>query len=165
MVERRKTKMKKISLGCKLAIGIVISIAVLGGCRGTPDQQPEPAPQPVAPKPAAPKPLPLKGEVTIDKPVISPAAVSPGGTIRQELKYSLSAERIGKLKVLEVIVVTGKDLKMELSRKETEKVQDDQVSTFQFKVPKGLPPGDYQLITTISAGKKSKSATGSFRVK
>jgi hypothetical protein len=146
---------KKLPLNRKSAIVLLVVVMVLAGCTRSAQKTDVPIEQPVV----------TKNEIILEKPALSPSAVSPGGTLRQELKYFVSAEKTGKLKVLEVITISGKDLKMELSRKESERVRGDQISTFQFKVPKGLPPGEYRLITTISVGKMSRNATGSFRVK
>jgi hypothetical protein len=66
---------------------------------------------------------------------------------------------------LEVIVISGEGLKIELARKKLERTQGNQVSTFQFKTPKQLPPGEYQLITTVTYGKESGKTIGRLRVK
>jgi hypothetical protein len=97
--------------------------------------------------------------------VIHPPVVSAGETVRQELKYSISAPKTGNLNILEVIVISGEGLKIELTRKKLERTQGNQFSTFQFKTPKGLPPGEYQLITTVTYGKESGKTTGRLRVK
>ena len=80
-------------------------------------------------------------------------------------KRLMTAPKMGNLNVLEVIVISGEGLKIELSRKKLERAQGNQVSTFQFKTPKGLPPGEYQLITTVTYGKESRKTTSRLRVK
>jgi hypothetical protein len=153
---RESDKDNGIELSCsqKLTIALIIIAMALVGCTRH-DQKPDPVVEPVV----------MKDEINLGKPAISPSVVSVGASLRQELKYSVFAKKMGKLKVSEVIVVSGKALKMELSRKESEIEQGEHVSTFQFKVPKGLPTGDYQLITTIAFGRENKNTTGSFRVK
>jgi hypothetical protein len=111
------------------------------------------------------KPDAKKDGIVFAKPVINPPVVSAGETFRQELKYSISAPKTGNLNILEVIVISGEGLKLELARKRLERTQGNQVSTFQFKTPKGLPPGEYQLITTVTYGKESGKTIGRLRVK
>ncbi|HNZ10898.1 MAG TPA: hypothetical protein P5249_04590 [Smithellaceae bacterium] len=81
------------------------------------------------------------------------------------MNYSISAEKTGKIRFTEVIVVSGKAINMELSRKVLEKGNGNHVSSFQFKIPNGLPPGEYRLITNLIYGKSSRKATGRFTVK
>ena len=106
-----------------------------------------------------------KDGIIFGKPVINPSVISAGETVRQELKYSISVPETGNLNILEVIVISGGGLKRALSRKKLERAQGNQTSTFQFKTPKGLPPGEYQLITSVTYGKESGKTTGRLRVK
>jgi hypothetical protein len=106
-----------------------------------------------------------KDDLILEKPVLKPAVASAGGTVHQELKYSLFSVKKGKLKITEVIVLSGKGLKLELSKKVLERMPGDHVSTFQFTLPRDLPSGDYQLITSVSFGKERKNKTVRFRVK
>jgi hypothetical protein len=91
--------------------------------------------------------------------------VSAGGTVRQELKYSISIPKTWNLRILEVIVISGGGLKIELSRKKPESAQKNQVSTFRFKTPKGRPLGKYQPITSVTYGKESGRTPGRLHVK
>jgi hypothetical protein len=183
---------KTFSFGRKIAIGFIVVAVILSGCskaskkaddpweggkkeelRETQDESSrktdttvkkdesthkKPVPQPAADT------VVKKDAIILARPVLSPAAASAGGTVRQELKYSVFSVKTGTIKITEVIVLSGNGLQMELSKKVLEKMQGDNSSIFQFILPKDLPPGQYKLITSISFGKERKTATGSFRV-
>lgn len=158
MQESDKDRKMKASLRQRLAVSVFVLVVALAGC-------PAPAPKPDPVVPPVPPPVVQKDRIMVKKLLISPSAVSAGGTLRREVKYSVSTAKSGKLRFTEVIVISGKAINMELSRKELEKGKGDHVSSFQFKVPEGLPPGEYQLITNFTLGKSSRKATGRFRVK
>lgn len=174
---------EKLSLSRKLAMILLIAAIALFGCTRS-VQKSDPISKPAAEKPVqkseplskpdvkpvqkpgpASKPDAKKDGIILGKPVINPPVVSAGETVRQQLKYSVTAPETGNLNILEVIVISGEGLKIELARKKLEKAQGNQVSTFQFRTPKGLPPGDYQLITTVTYGKESRKTIGPLRVK
>lgn len=162
MQESDKDKKMKTSLRQILTTCFIMLAVALAGCPA-PVQKPDPVVSPSAPPVV--RPIIQKDKITVKKLAIIPLALSAGGTLRRELKYSVSAAKAGKIRFTEVIVISGKEINMELSRKELEKGKGDHVSSFQFKVPEGLPPGEYQLITNFMFGKNSRKATGRFRVK
>ncbi len=106
-----------------------------------------------------------KNRIILGKPVTNPPVVSAGETVRLELKYSISAAKTENLHILEGIVISRKGFKIEPARKKLERTQANQVSTSRFKAPKGLPPGEYELITTATYGKESGKTTGPLGVK
>lgn len=158
MQESDKDKKMKTSLRQILTTGFIMLAVALAGC-------PAPAPKPDHVVTPAPQPVVQKDMIFVKKLLISPSVVSAGETLRRELSYSVSAEKTGKIRITEVIVISGKEINMELSRKVLEKGRGNHVSSFQFKVPEGLPAGEYRLITNLIFGKDSRKATGRFRVK
>ncbi|MHB8137329.1 MAG: hypothetical protein ACYDGO_02955 [Smithellaceae bacterium] len=148
----------KTSLRQILTTGFIMLVVALAGC-------PAPAPKPDPVVTHAPPPVVQKDMISVKKLLISPSSVSAGETLRRELRYSVSMEKAGKLRFTEVIVISGRDMNMELSRKVLEKGRGNHVSSFQFKIPEGLPAGEYRLITNLIFGKDSRKATGRFRVK
>jgi hypothetical protein len=107
----------------------------------------------------------LRDELIVEKPVLSADQVSPGGQLNQETRYVvLSPDRKKLFKVLEVTVLSGPGILIELSRKETEKSQGTHVSTLQLTIPNDLPLGLYTLVTTISTPEQSFKRTVTFQV-
>jgi hypothetical protein len=107
----------------------------------------------------------IRDELIVEKPILSADQVSPEGQLSQEVTYTLlSPDKDKVFKVLEVTVLSGPGILIELSRKETERTQGAHVSTLQLTMPKDLPTGDYSLITTISTPEQSFKQTGAFRV-
>ncbi|HOQ40586.1 MAG TPA: hypothetical protein PK178_00455 [Smithellaceae bacterium] len=158
MQKSGKVKRMKVSLRRMLTAGCILLAVGLAGC-------PAPAPKPDPIAPPVPPPVVQKDRIFVKKLSISPSAVSAGETLNRQLNYSISAEKTGKIRFTEVIVVSGKAINMELSRKVLEKGNGNHVSSFQFKIPNGLPPGEYRLITNLIYGKSSRKATGRFTVK
>ncbi len=107
----------------------------------------------------------LKDELIIEPPLITPNVVSPGTKIKQELQYTLLAPQKGKnFKISETVILSGSEMQIELSKKESDKAQGIHVSTLQFVIPKDLTPGDYKIVTTISTGTQKKVVIGSFKL-
>jgi hypothetical protein len=90
---------------------------------------------PISIKAYVSKPDAKKNGIILGKPVTNPPAVSAGETVRQELKYSISAAKTENPHILEVIVISGKGFKIKLARKKLERTQANQVSTFRFNTP------------------------------
>lgn len=108
----------------------------------------------------------LRDEIFLDQPQVSPASVARGGTLKQEMRYSiLSPDADKSFTVTEVIVLTGEGLQLELSREGKERAQGTHVSGFQFTLPRDIMPGDYQLTTSVITGRESRSTAAKFRVK
>ncbi|MDD4357299.1 MAG: hypothetical protein PHN98_08620 [Smithellaceae bacterium] len=153
-----KDKKLRTSLRQRLAFGLIILVVGLAGC-------PVPSPKPDPVKPAVPPPVVQQDKISVKKLSISPSVVSPGETLRRELRYYVSPEKTGRIRFTEVIIISGKAVNMELSRKVLEKGRGNHVSSFQFKIPNGLPSGEYRLITSLIFGKARRKATGRFKVK
>jgi hypothetical protein len=108
----------------------------------------------------------VRDEVFVEPPTISPNIVSAGDTIIQTTQFAvLSPDKYKKFKVTEIVTLSGKDILLELSRKDSERPQGAQVSTVTFTVPSGLARGIYRLIATISIPGMERKQTGNFRVK
>lgn len=147
----------------KLAISLIIVAVALSGCSKASQKAGDLWDSIKGDKKGEQKEI--KDEIILEKPVLKPTVISPGKTVQQELKYSILSAKTGKLKVTEVIVLSGNGLKIELSRKVHMKLKGDHTSTFQFIVPKDLPTGQYELLTSIMFEKESKNTSGSFRLK
>lgn len=107
----------------------------------------------------------LKDELIIEPPLITPNVVSPGTKIKQELEYTLLVPQKGKnFKVSETVTLSGSEMQIQLSKKESDMAQGTHVSTLQFVIPKDLNPGGYKIITSISIGTQKKIVTGSFNL-
>mgnify|MGYP001569195097 CR=1 FL=1 len=107
----------------------------------------------------------LKDELIIESPLITPNVVSPGTKIKHELQYTLLASQKGKnFKVSETVTLSGNEIQIELSKKESDKVQGTHVSTLQFVIPKDLNQGSYKIITVISMGAQKQVVTASFKL-
>ncbi len=107
-----------------------------------------------------------KDEVFVEPPNVSPNIVGPGDSITQTTQFAvLSPDKYKKFKVTEVVTLSGKDILLELSRKDSERPQGAQISTLQFTVPGGLARGAYKLIVAISIPGMERKQIGNFRVK
>jgi len=105
-------------------------------------------------------------ELFAEEPFISPKVVGKAETIKQIYKYApLSPDKKKVFQIQEVIILSGKDLFIELSRKVFDKPQAIHTSTIQFVIPKDLPRGKYQIITTIYVDGSQKKLSGTFGVK
>lgn len=108
----------------------------------------------------------LRDELIVEPPVIAPAIVSPGDKIKQELQYTLLAPLEEKrFKVSETVTLSGSGMRIELSKRESEKAQGTHLSILQFEIPQDIKSGDYRLDTRVSTGTHEKTVSGSFRVK
>ena len=158
-----KNKGSMRSLGLKFAVGLVIVVFALSGCTKA-SQKAGDLWDSVRGKDKEEQ-KEIDDEIKLEDPVIIPEVVYPRGIIKQELKYSIISGKEGKLKVTEVIVLSGDDIKIELSRKVYQKLPGEHISVFKFTIPKDLPEGEYDLLTTIMFEKESGNTSGSFRLK
>src|SRR5208283_3948946 len=104
-------------------------------------------------------------EVFVGTPTLSPTVVSAGDRLTRVLPFTvLAPQKETTFTVLEIVIMAGKGIVIELSRKDSEIPQGTHTSTVQFLIPKDLPRGGYDLITTIIANGIEKKAIGSFVV-
>ncbi|MEW6110359.1 MAG: hypothetical protein AB1632_14505 [Nitrospirota bacterium] len=90
----------------------------------------------------------FKDELIMESPIITPSIVSSGDEIKQEIQYTLlSPKEENQFKVSENVTLSGTEISIELSKKESKKDQGTHVSVLQFVVPKDLDPGHYELVT------------------
>jgi hypothetical protein len=108
----------------------------------------------------------LRDEVIVEPPKLSSGTVSPGDKLSMELKITvLSPEKEKQFKVLEVMTLSGADVLVELIRQESERPQGLHFSTFQFLIPKDLPPGSYTLVISVAAEDQQITKRIGFQVK
>ncbi len=108
----------------------------------------------------------IMDEIFSENPVISPSIVTGEEKLTQSFQFAvLSPQKEKEFKISEVITLSGGNILIELSRKDSEKQQGVHVSTFEVVIPKDLPPGDYSLITTVNANGQKKTAIANFKVK
>ncbi|WP_028895467.1 hypothetical protein [Syntrophorhabdus aromaticivorans] len=108
----------------------------------------------------------LQDQMFAEQPKVFPSAASPEDEITQELTFALLAPRPEKtFKVLEVVSLSGSNILIELSRKDTSKMQGIHVSTVKFMVPRDLPRGNYRIVTSVSANGLEMKRNGGFTVR
>jgi hypothetical protein len=108
----------------------------------------------------------IEERIILEKPIINPSEVNPGDIIRQELKFGLLSEGLDdRFIVKESVVIIIQNEALELLSQESEKGQGVHLSIVQITLPKDLNPGEYQLITTISAGESKKTVSAKFVVR
>lgn len=83
----------------------------------------------------------------------SPQRAAPGAAVESQIGYTVLAPGSGQdMKVTESrALVRGND-NFPLSKRELSRPQGTHQSTLKFTLPRDLPKGDYQLVTTISSG-------------
>ncbi len=107
----------------------------------------------------------LKDEIFFGKPKISPPVARPGDRVTLELPFAvLAPSKKTVFSVVEVVTLSGEDVRIELSKRESERHQGAHISALQFVIPKDLPRGEYRLTTTINANDATKSQIGRFSV-
>lgn len=108
----------------------------------------------------------IEERIILERPIINPSEANPGDSISQELKFGLLSEDTDDLFIVkESVVIMIKNEPLELLRKESEKKQGVHLSIVQITLPKDISPGEYQLITTISAGEVKKTVSANFRIR
>ncbi len=107
----------------------------------------------------------LRDELIVEKPRLSAPAVSRGGELLQEVKFTvLSPEGSKTFMVTETTILSGAGINMELSRKEGKRRQGSHESTLRIVIPKDLPLGEYTISTTIATDVQSYRQTSTFTV-
>jgi hypothetical protein len=105
-------------------------------------------------------------EITLSSPVVEPGAVARGQKLSYRMTYTLlSPDKEKEFDVVEVITLSGSNLRMELSRKTLKRSQGRHLLALEFAVPPDLPPGPYELVSTIKASGKEKQQACSFTLK
>jgi hypothetical protein len=105
-------------------------------------------------------------KLTVSLPLVKPTTVARGDKLSYRVTYTLSSSDPKKeFEVVDVIVLSGPGLVVELSRKTYKKPQGSHISNLDFTVPPGLPPGSYKLISTIRAAGQEKQQRCNFMVK
>lgn len=108
----------------------------------------------------------IEERIILESPIISLSEAKPGDLIRQELKFGLLSEGLDdRFIVKESVVIMIKNETLELLKQESEKEQGIHLSIVQITLPKDIGPGEYQLITTISAGEIKKTVSANFKIK
>jgi hypothetical protein len=108
----------------------------------------------------------IEENIIIESPIISPLEVSPGSTIRQEIRYGLLSEnREDRLVVKEAVTILINNEPLELLNQQSEKEQGVHLSIVQITLPKDLAQGKYKLITTFSVNEIKKFVSATFVVK
>lgn len=108
----------------------------------------------------------IEENIVVESPSIFPSEVSPGGTIRQEIRYGLLSENSDdRFIVTESVVVLIDNDPLELLNQQSEKEQGIHQSIIQITLPVDIMPGQYQLITTLSAGGIKRKVSVGFVVK
>lgn len=106
-------------------------------------------------------------QLSIETPKITPLTAAPGGLVVQSLRYTVLSPLKGNVvSVKETIVITDdQGLLVPLVRdKMFEKEQGTHSSVLRFLLPKDIPPGEYRLQTTITAGEAKTTASATFKV-
>lgn len=108
----------------------------------------------------------IEENIIIESPIISPSEVSPGSTIRQEVRYGLLSENSGdRLVVKEVVAILINNEPLELLNQQAEKEQGVHLSIVQITLPKDLAQGQYKLVTTFSVNEIRKIVSATFVVR
>lgn len=104
-------------------------------------------------------------KIEIEDVVIQPQNVSPGSTVDAHVQYTiLLPTEAQQVRITEArILVNGRE-RIELARREVVRQQGTYLSTMKFTMPKDIAKGDYNLITTISDGTRSKTAKSAMRI-
>lgn len=96
--------------------------------------------------------------LAIDGQRLSPQSAAPGAAVESQIGYTVIAPGHGQdMKVSESrTLVRGQD-SFPLSRRELSRPQGSHQSTLRFTLPRDLPRGDYQLVTTITSGSLTRT--------
>lgn len=96
---------------------------------------------------------------------VSPRAVSPGGSISAAVQYTtLQPHGASQVRITERRTLVAGNESYDLGKREVTRPQGTHTSTAKVNLPSDLPKGSYRLITTISDGKITRSATSPFSV-
>ena len=105
-------------------------------------------------------------DVKLSPPVIRPISPILGKKVSFQMQYALSSpDKAKEFDVLELVILTGSKLRLELSRKTLRKTQGAHVLTLEFIIPPNLPPGPYKAIGTIKTAGLEKQEAVDFIVK
>lgn len=105
--------------------------------------------------------------ILLDTPKITPSSAAPGGRVVQELRYTLLSPQPDRIIAIQetIVISDGQGLLVPLVKnKKLKKEQRTHLSVLRFVLPQDIPPGEYRLQTTISAGELKASASGTFQV-
>lgn len=105
--------------------------------------------------------------IVLDAPKITPSSAAPGGRVVQELRYTLLSPQRGRIIAIQetVVISDGQGLLVPLVKnKKLNKEQGTHLSVLRFVLPKDIPPGEYRLQTTITAGQQKTSTSATFQV-
>ncbi len=103
--------------------------------------------------------------VIVKSAILEPVAVRRGDVLNLEVKYLLvvpKAER--QFKVKESINLSGRNIFLNLKKRESEKSEGEHIFSLQFMIPMGLESGEYSLITEIEVGGKKKIISRRFEL-
>lgn len=81
-----------------------------------------------------------------------PARAPPGTTVESQVGYTVLAPGPQDIQVTESRTLVRGQESFPLSKRNVTRTQGTHVSTLKFTLPKDLPPGDYTLVTTVTAG-------------
>ena len=105
-------------------------------------------------------------KIAVSPPVIEPGTVAGGQKLSFRTAYTLfPSDKVKEFDVIEVITLSGSNLVIELSRKTSRKPSGSHLLALEFSVPPDLPPGPYELISTIRADGQEKRQAAAFTLK
>jgi len=108
---------------------------------------------------------PGEDRLAVSPPVVEPGTVAAGQKVSYRTAYTLfSPDRGKEFDVLEVVTLSGPNLLIELSRKASKKPAGSHLMALEFPLPPDLPPGPYELTSTIKAAGAEKRQTAVFTV-
>lgn len=104
-------------------------------------------------------------KLEIEDSLVVPQNVALGSTAEAHVQYTILLPTEAKqIKITETRTLVNERERLELARREVVRTQGTHISTMKFTMPKDIEKGDYTLITTISDGKRSKTAKNALRI-
>ena len=104
-------------------------------------------------------------KLEIENSSIVPEEIASGSTVESRVQYTVLAPAETKqIKVTETRILANGNERLELAKREVVRAQGTHISTMKFTMPKDIEKGDYTLISTISDGKRTKTAKSLLKV-
>jgi len=106
-----------------------------------------------------------KDKIAVSPPVVEPGTVTAGQKVSCRTAYTLfSPDRGKEFDVLEAVTLSGPNLRIELSRRASKKPAGSHLMALEFSLPPDIPPGPYELTSTIRAAGEEKQQAAAFTV-
>jgi uncharacterized protein YcfJ len=108
-----------------------------------------------------------ESSLTIEDANVAPTPVKQGDKVKSTVQYTILEPDASQLAtIIETrSLVSGDSEVKKLSERNVTRDQGTCMSTFNFKVPKDIEPGDYTLVTTVSNGAQKQTARSPFTIK